>query len=71
MAAVLLRIERVLVVIEEAAVFVILAALLATLSLQIASRFLFQFPLDWTEELGFFLRYLNSAALCPSGIKSR
>ncbi|KPK27360.1 MAG: hypothetical protein AMJ66_11150 [Betaproteobacteria bacterium SG8_40] len=51
MAAVLLRIERVVVVIEEAAVFVILAALLATLSLQIASRFLFQFPLDWTEEL--------------------
>ncbi len=51
MAAALLRIERALVVIEEAAVFVILAALLVTLSLQIASRFLFEFPLDWTEEL--------------------
>ncbi len=51
MAANLLRVERVLVVVEEAAVFVILAALLATLSLQIASRFAFEFPLDWTEEL--------------------
>lgn len=51
MASALLRVERVLVVVEEAAVFVILAALLVTLSLQIASRFLFEFPLDWTEEL--------------------
>ena len=47
----LLRIERFVVTIEEAAVFAILASLLITLSLQIASRFLFEFPLDWTEEL--------------------
>lgn len=47
----LLRIEERIVQIEEAAVFVILALLAVTLSLQIASRFLFRFPLDWTEEL--------------------
>ena len=51
MSSTLLRIEEKIVTIEEAAVFVILAALLITLSLQIASRFLFEFPLDWTEEL--------------------
>lgn len=47
----LLRLEETVVTIEEAAVFVILSSLLITLSLQIASRFLFEFPLDWTEEL--------------------
>lgn len=47
----LLRIEERIVQIEEAAVFIILALLVVTLSLQIASRFLFRFPLDWTEEL--------------------
>ncbi len=51
MSRALLRIEETVVIIEEAAVFVILASLLITLSLQIASRFLFEFPLDWTEEL--------------------
>ncbi len=49
--AILLRVEQIIVGIEEAAVFLILASLLVTLSLQIASRFLFEFPLDWTEEL--------------------
>jgi C4-dicarboxylate transporter DctQ subunit len=47
----LLRVESAVVSIEEAAVFVILASLLIALSLQIASRFVFEFPLDWTEEL--------------------
>ena len=47
----LLRLQEKVVTVEEAAVFVILASLLITLSLQIASRFLFEFPLDWTEEL--------------------
>lgn len=47
----LLRFEKAVVAVEEAAVFGVLALLLITLSLQIASRFLFQFPLDWTEEL--------------------
>ncbi|HZP87676.1 MAG TPA: TRAP transporter small permease subunit [Burkholderiales bacterium] len=47
----LLQLERALVKLEEAAVFGILVLLVATLSLQIASRFLFKFPLDWTEEL--------------------
>ncbi len=51
MSRALLQVEETVVTIEEAAVFVILASLLVTLSLQIASRFLFEFPLDWTEEL--------------------
>jgi len=51
MSRALLRVEQAVVTIEEAGVFVILASLLVTLSLQIASRFLFEFPLDWTEEL--------------------
>jgi TRAP-type C4-dicarboxylate transport system permease small subunit len=51
MSSSLLRVERIVVTVEEAVVFVILASLLVTLSLQIASRFVFEFPLDWTEEL--------------------
>jgi len=51
MPSTLLRVERVVVTVEEAALFLILASLLVTLTLQIASRFLFEFPLDWTEEL--------------------
>jgi thiol:disulfide interchange protein len=31
---------------------ILLLLLLVTLTLQVASRFLFRFPLDWTEELG-------------------
>lgn len=50
--AALLRLEARIVTVEEAAVFTILLLLLVTLTLQVASRFLFQFPLDWTEELG-------------------
>lgn len=49
--AVLLALERRIVAVEEAAVFAILVLLLVTLTLQVASRFLFEFPLDWTEEL--------------------
>jgi C4-dicarboxylate transporter DctQ subunit len=47
----LLRIERGLDRLEEAAVFALLVLLVVTLSLQVGSRFLFEFPLDWTEEL--------------------
>lgn len=50
--AILLALERRIVAVEEAAVFAILVLLLITLTLQVASRFLFEFPLDWTEELG-------------------
>jgi TRAP-type transport system small permease protein len=49
--AALLRLEARLVAIEEAAVFAALVLLVLTLALQMASRFLFKFPLDWTEEL--------------------
>ncbi|MFO1320084.1 MAG: TRAP transporter small permease [Burkholderiales bacterium] len=52
----LIRLESRLVPLEEAGVFVILAALLVTLTLQVVSRFLFRFPLDWTEELGRVLQ---------------
>jgi TRAP-type C4-dicarboxylate transport system permease small subunit len=48
----LLRLEARIVALEEAAVFSILLLILVTLTLQVASRFLFRFPLDWTEELG-------------------
>jgi C4-dicarboxylate transporter DctQ subunit len=48
----LLRLENRVATAEEAAVFAILLLLLVTLTLQVASRFLFRFPLDWTEELG-------------------
>jgi TRAP-type C4-dicarboxylate transport system permease small subunit len=48
----LLRLEARIVTLEEAAVFGVLLLLLVTLTLQVASRFLFKFPLDWTEELG-------------------
>ena len=51
MTHLVLRIEKVVGGVEEAAVFVILMGLLITLSLQVASRFVFEFPLDWTEEL--------------------
>jgi TRAP-type C4-dicarboxylate transport system permease small subunit len=51
MKELLLRAEHQVVRVEEAAVFALLALLVVTLSLQVASRFLFQFPLDWTEEL--------------------
>lgn len=47
----LLRCEAAVVRFEEAAVFAILVVLVTTLALQVASRFLFKFPLDWTEEL--------------------
>ncbi len=47
----LVALERRIVVAEEAAVFVILVLLLVTLSLQVVSRFVFPFPIDWTEEL--------------------
>lgn len=49
--AILLALERRIVAVEEATVFAILVLLLVTLTLQVASRFLFEFPLDWTEEL--------------------
>lgn len=52
----LLRVEARLFLLEEAGVFALLATLLATLTLQVASRFLFRFPLDWTEELGRVLQ---------------
>lgn len=52
----LLRFESRLVQLEEAGVFAILVVLLVTLTLQVASRFLFRFPLDWTEELGRVLQ---------------
>jgi C4-dicarboxylate transporter DctQ subunit len=48
---VLLRLEARVVAVEEAVVFGVLLLLLVTLTLQVASRFLFKFPLDWTEEL--------------------
>jgi TRAP-type C4-dicarboxylate transport system permease small subunit len=43
--------EARVVAVEEAAVFGVLVLLVLTLALQMASRFLFKFPLDWTEEL--------------------
>jgi len=51
MRVVMIEFERKLVRVEEAAVFAILVLLLVTLSLQVASRFVFKFPIDWTEEL--------------------
>lgn len=61
----LLRFEKVVAEVEEAAVFAFLALLLVTLTLQIASRFLFKFPLDWTEELArvgqFWLVFIGAA----------
>jgi TRAP-type C4-dicarboxylate transport system permease small subunit len=50
--ATLLRLEARIVALEEAVVFAVLVLLVVTLSLQVSSRFLFRFPLDWTEELG-------------------
>jgi TRAP-type transport system small permease protein len=47
----LLLIERAFARLEEAIVFGVLVLLLVSLTLQVASRFLFKFPLDWTEEL--------------------
>ena len=52
MRPLLLRLEARVVALEEAVVFAVLLLLLVTLSLQVGSRFLFRFPLDWTEELG-------------------
>ena len=51
MKSALLRLESRVVAVEEAVVFGVLLLLLVTLALQVASRFLFKFPLDWTEEL--------------------
>ena len=45
--------------------FLILVGLVITLTLQVASRFLFKFPLDWTEELArvglMWLVFIGSA----------
>jgi len=47
----LVALERRIVAVEEAVVFAILVLLLVTLTLQVISRFVFPFPIDWTEEL--------------------
>lgn len=47
----ILSIESALVRIEGAVVFAVLVMLLITLALQVISRFLFEFPIAWTEEL--------------------
>ncbi|HLU02191.1 MAG TPA: TRAP transporter small permease [Advenella sp.] len=47
----ILAIESALVRIEGAVVFTVLVMLLVTLALQVISRFLFEFPIAWTEEL--------------------
>lgn len=51
MRATLLSVEAVVASVEEAMVFAVLVVLVVTLGLQVASRFLLQFPLDWTEEV--------------------
>lgn len=60
-----LRIDRACARLEEGAAFLILAALVVTLALQVASRFLFEFPLGWTEELArvglLWLVFIGSA----------
>ena len=65
MKSTLLQIERSLARLEEAAVFSLLVALVITLALQVASRFVFKFPLDWTEELArvglMWLVFIGSA----------
>lgn len=61
----LLQLDRRLARLEEAAVFCILLGLVITLALQVASRFVFKFPLDWTEELAriglLWLVFIGSA----------
>jgi TRAP-type C4-dicarboxylate transport system permease small subunit len=47
----LLSLEAVVVRLEEAVVFAVLALLVVTLALQVVSRFVLPFALDWTEEL--------------------
>lgn len=47
----LLAMEAAVVHLEEAVVFAVLVLLVATLGLQVLSRFVFEFPLGWTEEL--------------------
>lgn len=65
MRSALLRVDRTLARAEEAAVFIILAGLVVTLALQVASRFAFKFPLAWTEELAriglLWLVFIGSA----------
>lgn len=51
MKTMLARLDRATARLEEAAVFTILLGLVITLVLQVASRFVFKFPLAWTEEL--------------------
>lgn len=51
-----LRLEAGVARLEGLLLFGILAALLATLSMQVISRFLMDFPLAWTEELGRVLQ---------------
>lgn len=46
-----LSIEAAVSRVEEMAVFAVLVLLVVALSLQVASRFFFAFPLGWTEEL--------------------
>ena len=61
----LLRLDRAIARAEEAAVFLILTGLVVTLALQVASRFVFKFPLAWTEELAriglLWLVFIGSA----------
>jgi TRAP-type C4-dicarboxylate transport system permease small subunit len=47
----ILSLEAAVVRLEGALIFLILTLLLVTLALQVISRFLFEFPLAWTEEL--------------------
>ena len=47
----ILAVESALVCIEGAVVFAVLVMLLVTLALQVISRFMFEFPIAWTEEL--------------------
>lgn len=51
MKKMLLAMEARVVQIEEALAFAVLALLVVTLALQVLSRFVFEFPLGWTEEL--------------------
>ena len=47
----ILAVESALVCIEGAVVFAVLVTLLVTLALQVISRFMFELPIAWTEEL--------------------
>ena len=64
--ATLLALERGVVRVEEAVIFAVLAVLVITLALQVASRFFFPVPLDWTEEFArvaqLWLVFLGAAA---------